>query len=367
MARKLEKLRIRGFKSIRDQELLLGDLNVFIGGNGSGKSNLIEVFRFLREITNENLAHYTAQKGGGDALLYFGRKTTRQIELFLEYSLDPPLDTSNSYRIDLAPTDEDGLFVANEVASYHERGKYPQPYALILSRGSPEARLGRANHVAARQVRGDLDSSLVYHFHDTSDTSAMRSASDVEDNRYLRPRAENLPAFLYYLEQMRPQHFANIESVVRSVAPFFGRFRLAPSRLNPEKIRLEWSEKGDDGYFGASALSDGTLRFMCLATLLLQPTLPRLILLDEPELGLHPAAINVLSGLLRSAATQTQIIAATQSVTLVNQLDLTELWAVDREDQQSTFRPLRSADMSSWLDEYSVGDLWEKNLLGARP
>ena len=367
MGRKLEKLRIQGFRSIRDQELRLNDLNVFIGGNGSGKSNLIEVFRFLREITNENLAQYTAKKGGADALLYFGRKTSNRIKFFLGFSIDAPTDVSNAYQIDLAPTDEDGLFVANEVAYYHERKTYSQPYDLPISRGSAESRLTRTNHVTARQIAGALEGYRVYHFHDTSDTSAMRAASDVEDNRYLRARAENLPAFLYYLQQARSQYFENIESTVRLVAPFFDRFRLAPSRLNPEKIRLEWSERGDDGYFGPSALSDGTLRFICLATLLLQPVPPRLILLDEPELGLHPAAINVLAGLLRSAATRTQIIAATQSVTLVNQLDLGELWAVDREGQQSSFKPLRDTDMSSWLDEYSIGDLWEKNLLGARP
>jgi len=367
MGRKLEKLRIQGFKSIRDQELRLNDLNVFIGGNGSGKSNLIEVFRFLREIINENLAQYTAQKGGADALLYFGRKTSNRIKFFLEFSIEPAADTSNAYQIELAPTDEDNLFVASEIAYYHERKRYASPYDQLISRASPESRLRRAKHISALQVAGDLDGYFVYHFHDTSDSSAMRATSDVEDNRYLRPQAENLSAFLYYLQQAQPQYFENIESAIRLVAPFFGRFRLAPSRLNPDKIRLEWSEKGDDGYFGPSSLSDGTLRFICLATLLLQPVLPRLILMDEPELGLHPAAINVLAGLLRSAATKTQIIAATQSVTLVNQLDLTELWAVDREDRQSTFRPLRTEDMSSWLDEYSVGDLWEKNLIGARP
>ncbi|HTR88271.1 MAG TPA: AAA family ATPase [Reyranella sp.] len=367
MERKLEKLKIKGFKSVRDQELRLGNLNVFIGGNGSGKSNLIEVFRFLREILSENLQQYTAQKGGADALLYFGRKTTDRIYLFLEYSEGLDAETSNSYQIELAPTDEDSLYVAYEDAYYHERRRYHQPFDLPISRGGAESKLRRNVHIAAQQIASDLQEYLVYHFHDTSDSAPMRGTSDVEDNRYLRPKAENLAAFLYYLQQAHGQHFRNIESATRLVAPFFDKFRLSPSRLNAEKIRLEWAEKGDDGYFGPSALSDGTLRFICLATLLLQPTPPRLVLLDEPELGLHPAAINVLAGLLRSASANTQIVAATQSVTLVNQLELSELWAVDREEHQSTFRSLRDADMSAWLDEYSIGDLWEKNLLGARP
>ena len=151
------------------------------------------------------------------------------------------------------------------------------------------------------------------------------------------------------------------------MAPFFESFTLAPSKLNESKIRLEWKEKGSDAYFNASSISDGTLRFICLATLLLQPELPAIVLLDEPELGLHPAAIALLADLLSSAATQTQIMVSTQSVTLVNQFQPEQVWAVDREDGQSVFRHLSSADMSAWLDDYALGELWEKNVLGARP
>jgi len=158
-----------------------------------------------------------------------------------------------------------------------------------------------------------------------------------------------------------------IEGTIRRVAPFFDGFRLAPSKLNETKIRLEWAEVGSDDYFNAAALSDGTLRFMCLATLLLQPELPPLLLLDEPELGLHPAAIVLLADLLSMASTRTQVIVATQSVTLVNQLEPKDLWTVERKNRQSVFRSLAKADMSTWLDGYAMGDLWEKNIIGARP
>ena len=149
--------------------------------------------------------------------------------------------------------------------------------------------------------------------------------------------------------------------------PSFNASKLEPDALNPDKIRIEWEEKGSDTYFGPAALSDGTLRFICLSTLLLQPTLPSLILIDEPELGLHPAAIQVLAGLLQSAATRTQLIVATQSVTLINQLLPEHVWIVDREEGQSVFRHLKGADMSSWLEDYGLGELWEKNILGGRP
>lgn len=363
--RTLEKLTIKGFKSIREQTLALGPLNVFIGGNGVGKSNLIGAFRFLREIVTQNLARYTAIKGGADTLLYFGRKRSPQMELFLEFGEG---HTSNAYKVQLHGTDKDTLMVWDETAFYHDKKAFPKkPFDKHISSVSEESNLKNVNHICANQVMRDLDSYRVYHFHDTSDTAAVKGTVEVEDNRVLKAQAENLPAFLYWMQQKKPDHFANIQDTVRQIAPFFEEFRLAPSQLNQGKIRLEWKEKGSDAYFNASSLSDGTLRFICLVTLLMQPDLPAVVLLDEPELGLHPAAVTLLADLLKSAATRTQVIVATQSVTLVNQFEPEQVWAVDREDNQSVFRHLAGADMSSWLEHYALGELWEKNVLGARP
>jgi len=362
--RTLEKLTIKNFKSIREQTLVLGRLNVFIGGNGVGKSNLIESFRFLREIVNQNLAGYTGVKGGADTLLYFGRKRSPGMSFSLEFVEG---DTSNAYSVELIGTDKDSFIVSNEIAFYHERSKYPKPYDHTVSFSEKESKLKSDRHISARQVMADLDSYRVYHFHDTSDTAAVKGTGELEDNRYLRPQAQNLAAFLYWMEQRRPNHFANIQDTVRQIAPFFEELRLEPSRLNENKIRLEWKEKGSESYFNASSLSDGTLRFLCLATLLLQPELPAVVLLDEPELGLHPAAVTLLADLLSSAATRTQVIVATQSVTLVNQFEPDSVWAVDRSDDQSVFRHLSEQSMTEWLDDYGLGELWEKNILGARP
>jgi predicted ATPase len=257
--------------------------------------------------------------------------------------------------------------IAEETAYYHERKHYSEPYVREIAFSSKESKLKTENHICAREAMSDLDSYRVYHFHDTSDTAAVKDMCDVEDNRVLRPQAENLAAFLYWMQEKQPDHFENIQDTLRQIAPFFEKFRLAPSKLNEGKIRLEWKEKGNDAYFNASSLSDGTLRFLCLATLLLQPKLPMVVLLDEPELGLHPAAVALLADLLSSAATRAQVIVATQSVTLVNQFEPDSVWAVDRHDNQSVFRHLSQADMTTWLDDYGLGELWEKNILGARP
>lgn len=360
----LEQLTIRNFKSIRDQTLGLGRLNVFIGGNGAGKSNLIEVFRFLREIVNQNLAGYVGVKGGADTLLYFGRKKSPEMSFQLWFGES---DTRNGYLVKLVGTDEDNLAIQEETAFYHVLKGYKKPYDKHVSSFSKESNLKTVNHICTRQVMRDLNSYRAYHFHDTSDTATVKGTGDLEDNRVLHPHGENLAAFLYWMQQKQPDHFANIRDTVRQIAPFFEEFRLAPSKLNENKIRLEWKEKGSDAYFNASSLSDGTLRFICLATLLLQPELPWVVLLDEPELGLHPAAITLLADLLSSAATRTQVIVATQSVTLVNQFEPDSVWAVDRADNQSVFRHLSGQDMTMWLDDYGLGELWEKNVLGARP
>jgi predicted ATPase len=365
--RQLEKITIKNFKSIEHQTLELRALNLFIGSNGAGKSNLVAGFRFLREIVTQNLAGYTATKGGADGLLFLGRKHSNEMEFFLEFAEGSNKSTSNAYRVNLRGTDDDSLMVAHEIAYFHDKKKYANAFTLPVGMGERESKLRDVDHICARQALRDLESYRVHHFHDTSETSAMKGSSDLEDNRFLRAQAENLPAFLFWLQEKQPNHLRIIEDTIRQIAPFFDGFRLAPSRLNESKIRLEWKQKGTDAYFTAASLSDGTLRFICLCTLLLQPSLPAVVLLDEPELGLHPAAIALLAELLSSAATRTQVLVATQSVTLVNQFGPDEVFAVEREKDHTVFRPLRSADMSQWLDAYSLGDLWEKNILGARP
>jgi predicted ATPase len=363
----LQWLGIKGFKSIRDQGLEFGQLNVFIGGNGAGKSNLVEVFRFLNQVVKQRLQTYTGEAGGANAFLHFGRKCTDALSLTIQFHphYRPP-NVSNCYSLSFIPTDEDRFLFESERTLYRTgRGEGWQTDDSWS--GHIEVRLAESKKDTARDIHNYLNSYQIYHFHDTSSSSAMKQTCDLNDNRILRADAGNLAAFLYMLQKTKPDHFVNIEDTIRQIAPFFGRFKLEPSALNPEKIRLEWEEKDLDTYFGAAALSDGTLRFICLATLLLQPTLPSLILIDEPELGLHPAAIQLLAGLLLSASTQTQLIVATQSVTLINQLDPGHVWVVDRRDGQSVFTHLKSADMSAWLDDYSLGELWEKNILGGRP
>jgi predicted ATPase len=134
-------------------------------------------------------------------------------------------------------------------------------------------------------------------------------------------------------------------------------------------IQLEWRQKDSDYPFLASHLSDGTLRFICLATALLQPSPPATMVFDEPELGLHPFALTLLANLFEVAARRTsqQVIVSTQSAPLVNEFEPEDVIVVERAEGESVFRRLDSAKLSGWLEDYTLGELWQKNVFGGGP
>lgn len=363
----LDRIQVKGFKSIRELDLELGALNVLIGANGSGKSNLIQVFELLNYIVNEQLQYYLGQIGSANNLLHFGSKITKEMRFRLHFG-------QNGYSAFLGITTDDRLFFSKEECYFHDKIRYPNPFWITLGEGNNESNLSKESSAYSRRVTADyvirdLKSWKIYQFHDTSKSAKIKQTQDLADNRVLRADGSNLAPFLYYLKQKQSAYYNQIVQTIQLVAPFFDDFVLEPSRLNPDKIRLEWREKDSppDTYFDASMLSDGTLRFMSLATLLLQPDLPSTILIDEPELGLHPFAITILVGLLRSASTQTQVIVATQSTPLVNQLDPQDIIIVDRIDGQSTFKRPNPDEIDIWMEDYGLGDLWEKNIIGGRP
>jgi predicted ATPase len=360
--RPLDRIEIKGFKSIRDVDLELGSLNILIGANGAGKTNFISAFQLLNQLVEGNLQIFVARSGYADALLHFGRKVTDEIFLHLSFGI-------TGYKVRLVPSAQDSLVFADELYWYKSE-LVSQLRERRFGSGHKEAQLPEQAHElhgTIRFVLNHLQSYQIFHFHDTSEGAKIKQNGDINDNAVLRPDASNLAAFLYLLRETRREHYDRIVKTIRLAAPFFDDFDLRPSPHNPNRIQLEWRERGSDAYFNAHSLSDGTLRFISLTTLLLQPTLPSTILIDEPELGLHPYAISLLASMLRSAATQTQVIVSTQSVTLVNQFEPEDIIVVDREEGESKFKRLEPQEIESWLEEYGLGDLWEKNILGGRP
>lgn len=359
----LKRIKIAGYKTIRDQEIDFSNLNVLIGANGAGKTNLISLFTLLNRLVEQSLQVFVRQSGGANALLYFGQKVTSEIVIQLDFG-------GNGYKCKLMTAAGDELFFADEEC-WGTGTQWTQPYPVVLGQGHRESKLmdeaqaGRGK--ISEYTLAHMHSWRIYHFHDTSASAGVKQTGDIDDNALLRPNAANLAAFLYLLRERHPEHYKLILETIRLAAPFFDDFVLRPSRLAPTKIQLEWREKGSDAYFNAGYLSDGTLRFICLTTLLLQPHLPSTIVIDEPELGLHPYAITLLASLLQSAAAKTQVIVSTQSAPLVNQFLPDHIIVVDRVGPESVFRRLTVQEINIWLDEYGLGDLWEKNVLGGRP
>ena len=324
----ITKIKVRGFKSIRDSEIDLGMLNVLIGANGAGKSNFISIFKLLKGMNAHKIQTYIAQQGGSERILYMGSKITQEAVIHL-FTKDA------ERKICLLPT--------NGVS------------------------------MSTVEVLPDTDVCYqwgVYHFHDTSDTAHMKKPCGLNDNIELASDGRNLAACLYRLLEKEGQSYKRIVKTIRQVAPFFDDFILRPNPLNESMIQLEWTRIDSDIPFLASQLSDGTLRFICLATLLMQPDYlaPETMIIDEPELGLHPYAITLLGAMVKSASVDKQIILSTQSVDLLNEFDVEDVIVVDHVDNCSSFRRLSAEELKVWLeDDYSLGELWCKNILGGRP
>ena len=363
----LESISIKGFKSIRDVDVELRDINVLIGANGSGKSNFLEVFSFLQAIHAGNLQSYVGRAGGAERLLHFGSKATEKMEVRVR-SQAPAV----AYAIHLHASEPDTLRFGSAVA-YADSARLKEStadYRLQLPDygGENDVESSEAEHTG-NFFTGLVYSWGLYHFHDTSRSAPVKKTANLHDNRYLRPDGSNLAAFLYLLRERHEFEYGFIQKTVRMVAPFFDEFVLEPLALNPDTIRLEWKHKGTDAYFDASSLSDGTLRFIALATLLQQPKelRPSVILLDEPELGMHPLGITLLAAMVNSASVDTQVILATQSPMLLDYFKPEEVVVADRVDGGTQFTRFTSEELAVWLKRYSIGELWEMNDLGGRP
>ena len=373
---KLKRLKIEGYKSLREAEVSFGDVTVLLGANGAGKSNLVSFFRMLGFLTTGALQEFIGRAGQSDSLLFGGRRATPQMRAEAEFvGADRATGhrTTTTYRMRLGDAAPDTLIFLSERALYH-RETSRDPHEVVLGAGYRESRLrekAREGDSTCRVLLRLLSDCRGYQFHDTSPQANIRRSRYIEDASYLRDDAGNLAPYLYALRDDRPDGYRRIVDTIRLVFPAFEDFSLAPGATNSREIILNWREKGRaDHLFGPHQLSDGSLRFMALATLLRQPQdkLPSVIILDEPELGLHPYAISVLAAMVRSAATSAQVVLATQSPRLVDEFEPHEIVVLESKGPEGTkCRRPDPDDLAEWLDEYSLGELWEKNHFGGRP
>lgn len=361
----LDKLTIRGFKSILDlTDFELKNLNIIVGANGAGKSNLIAFFRMLRAFIDGNLQRFVNDNGGAGDLLYNGRKHTAEMFFQMRFG-------DHGYRFTLVPTAQNSCAVEKEALYYDhgrtgwwELGNSSSGYSLMAQ----EIKEQSSDAQYSRSVYDAIMSWQIYHFHDTSGTAGMRHYEIVEDNQQLRSDAANIGPFLYKLKKDSPKAYQEIVSAIRLVMPFFDDFLLIPQESGPKsEVNISWRQKGTDYPMQPYHLSDGSIRFICLATALLQPNPPSTIIIDEPELGLHPSAIAILAEQIKIASQRTQVIIATQSPLLIDQFAVEDIIVATRKHGASSFERLKEADFSAWLEDYSVGELWTKNVIAGGP
>jgi predicted ATPase len=365
MENSLDKVTIKGFKSIQSlEEFKLSNLNVLIGGNGAGKSNFIEFFRLLRATMEDNLSEYIRNSGGISDLLFNGRKSTKEINFEMFFG-------TRGYKFSLEPLVKERYALTGEARFYKEALHEWWDLASSVDGTSALVKQAKGNSkdsYYSKLVYDAIMSWQIYHFHDTSSTAGMRHAEIIQDNKKLRPDGTNIAPYLLGLKKNNPDIYNEIVDTVRLVIPFFDDFILEPEDFGEKKkVHLSWKQKGSDYPMQPYHFSDGSIRFICLATALLQPEPPSSIIIDEPELGLHPAAIGILAELIQSAGKQTQLIVATQSPLLINDFAIENIIVVNRKNGASTFERLQEKDFNVWLEDYSVGELWTKNVIAGGP
>ncbi len=366
MRNSLDKITLRGFKTIQAlEDFAPCALTALIGPNGAGKSNFISFFRMMSWALADpdNLALFVSQQGGASTILHHGPATTREIEADLTIRTGVG---ENQYAFRLVFAAGDTLFFADERYRFSRDDHPGAARWRETGAGHRTPQLLAVEDRTARVIRDILRKIVVYQFHNTSDTARVRNKWRVSDNRWIKEDAANIAPVLLRLREDDNKCYQRIVDTLRLILPFFSDFVLEPVY---NSLLLNWRERNSDQVFSVSQASDGMLRVIALVTLLLQPEpdLPDVLILDEPELGLHPYAINVVGGLIRAVATKIQVIVATQSMPLVDCFEPADIVVVEREGGGSNFRRLDTEALRGWLEGYSLSELWEKNVIGGRP
>lgn len=346
----LKRLSATGFRSLSRTALDLRNLNVLVGPSGVGKSNIVSCFKLINEMMGRRLQRWLATTGRASANLHFGPDRTPAMELELQFRVENGADT---YVMKLARVFGDAMVFADETLVFHQDG-YPTPKVVRLGAGHSETMLGakaEEGDITAKTLRYLLNRCRVFSFGDMSPEARVRRACSMSDHRWIMPDGGNLAAVLYRLRSERPAAYQAIVDKVRQVAPFFEDFDLNPVA---GEIALDWRHQGADKAFGPQQFSEGTLRAICLIVLLMQPreSRPLVVVLDEPDVGLHPQALDLVGSLFRRVSRETQIIACTQSAEFVDLFDPEDVLVVERLNGATTFHRHGEEALEQWIDAY---------------
>lgn len=367
----IKNISVSGFKSFRRVDRFEPrPLNVLIGTNGSGKSNFLTLFKLLSHMyaTMDGFSGFVGKQGGASALLFGGPKLTESIRVQLVLQTERG-ENDCEFRVTQG--------VRNTLIFNEERYRFrPKGVPVVPDQGWITCGHGHENpvlnHLAgdgqqtAKVIRGLLRSVEVFQFHDTSFNSPLRRGWDSSETHFFRTEGGNVPALLLAMRENQPDRYRHFVEVCRIALPFLDDFVL---EVTNGQVHLDWKERwNSDNRFSAHQASDGMLRFVALMTLLHQAPedMPEVLVIDEPELGLHPAALSVVMDYVKSAAENgCQVFLATQSLSLIDMCEPEDVVVVERDsDGASTLRRLDRDQLAIWLEDYSLSQLWQSNTLG---
>ena len=346
----INSIEIEGYKSIKKTILELKSINLLIGSNGSGKSNFISFFEFLNQLYEQKLEAYISLRGGQEKMLFQGLKVSSNIKSHLSFNAG-----LNGYSFTLTAGENNMIFTKEHLWYNND--------SWSMTSYTPKAGVKFNKKGRGKYVNDFLKNFRKYHFHDTGKKSPFSSTSHIDNDAFfLYEEGSNLASFLNNILHNDKIIYSRIIQTIQSVAPYFSDFFFQPNQQG--NLRLQWQSKHSSTIYGANDLSDGTLRFIALTTLFLQPNIPNTIIIDEPELGLHPFAIAKLAGMIKSVTLKNaQVIIATQSADLINHFNAEDIITVDQVNGESIFTRLNETHLESWLEDYNIGDLWQKNII----
>ena len=354
-AKLIEEISIKNYKSIKGLiKFPLHNINILIGANGSGKSNFLSFFEFVKK-ENDYKSYFDFDNDRADDILFLGRRNSEFLSGAV--ALSDQSFTGKGGKKFIAEDNRSltcDAYVNMDLVSNFENEENYFEYAEGID-------------LAWEQVS---DNTTQYHFHDTSKWSPILVDCMLNNNDMLLPNGKNIMPFVYRIYRENKQSYSMIVNAIRSCVDDFHDFYIRKNINSDDMVRLEWQHKRDLGEpKHGKLLSDGSLRIICLIVLLLQPIewVPKLVIIDEPELGMNPKALSLIAELIKQISPQKQFIIATQSPELINLFNHEDIIVCDKnEDSSSSFTRLDAEKLQSWLDDYTVADLWQMNIIGGQ-
>ncbi|MFQ6132164.1 MAG: AAA family ATPase [Armatimonadota bacterium] len=378
----ITRLHVQGYRCLRDVDLELRPLTVLIGPNGSGKSSLLDVLLLLKQGLSGELGEALNERGGLGRLATYGREGPLAVELVCRHPLQPE---AYSYSIGMQDTGYGAYEITAETLTHGDlegearclidRRQEPLLGPLAFLLGGPQGESPALNpaELLVPQKRPEsgywflrlFDELELYAQLDVSPRSLVRAQQTLWPVVLPGAQGADLAAALYTTRTHFADWYARLEEALRATFPEFRKLDFPVVAAG--EITLAWHQQGLPKALWPNQLSDGTVRYLWLCAILLSPGLPPVLMIDEPETSLHPKLLMLLAGLLREAATRTQIIVATQSAQLINWLKPEEVLVLDREDGEVTARRGDTFDLEEWLKEYTLGEAWVTGLMGGTP